>query len=353
MLKLIGDKKTEQTAGDGGQNYSATGNIVINNGIDEKRAREIVHEMMRSEIISLSEEAKQEAEKRSRDFEDKFVARIEKFEGGYESLSRPEIQFSLLEAKRNYAQSADDASCDVTIEMIADYIGKDATEASNPIFREAISVAPKLNERLLDVLTTLFLLTNTNTAPPSYIEKGFSTYSIMKIRWDRISPLINVSNTNSIEFQILDTYRIVSRNPISDFTYNRFAKSQCSILPKPLNSKQVEEFSQKYNFNPFVEVAHNIHFLFPVSEIKKNHPNLPATLWDGIDDIKNDINNESPDENQSAAIFNTLDKSDQVSSFFDSISGGWSITPVGLAIALSNLKKRGLSLDDRIWLGGT
>lgn len=102
-------EKQRQEAGDNSQQIQA-GTVIINNGIDEKRAREIIDEKLNEVICGYTQEARAVAKERMDLFANDLIPRLVK-NNLLEELKDPSIQILLSEAQKSAAST----------ERIADY----------------------------------------------------------------------------------------------------------------------------------------------------------------------------------------------------------------------------------------
>lgn len=90
----MGNKQVQE-AGDNSQQLQAN-NMIVNLGIDEKRAREICQEMILQLKNKFTEEALKVAESRVSEFEDKLMAKMK--DGALEAFADPSFLSLLVEA---------------------------------------------------------------------------------------------------------------------------------------------------------------------------------------------------------------------------------------------------------------
>ncbi|MFZ2285066.1 MAG: hypothetical protein WAV86_14430 [Lutibacter sp.] len=91
--------KQNQKAGDNSQQLQAD-KMIVNIGIDEKRAREIYQEMNLQLRRDYSKEALTIANSRVEEFENRLLPKMEAVEGALESFADPISNYYLLKHKR-------------------------------------------------------------------------------------------------------------------------------------------------------------------------------------------------------------------------------------------------------------
>ena len=350
MLKLIGDKKTEQTAGDGGQNIAACRDVVIYQGIDEKRAREIVHEMLSDKIRALSSEAKVEADQRAEIFENKLIEKLGLSENGYDGLKRPEVQFSIIDAKKGYISNAQDESLEISLDLIAEYVGKNDKTETNPIYLKAIEIAPNLNKRLIDVLLSLFSLFNMSFAI-EYIKEPKLRYLAFKRDWENLI-INNVASDapTKLELNLLNLYGIASVDSLSNLNWENFCQLHCHNLYAPIGKDLAYQIRSLCPEMPLFEASENCYYIEDSETMSSMISPLNNEVWSKYRTLKGSENSTPPNQESSVCIMESLEDIQKAKDFIQKLNKHYPLTPVGLAISISILKSRGLILDERIWL---
>ncbi|WP_126651385.1 LPO_1073/Vpar_1526 family protein [Chryseobacterium aureum] len=153
-----GDKQT-QTAGDGSQQLQAT-NMVVNMGIDEKRAREICQEMTLQLRQDYSEEALKIAKMRVIEFENKLMPKMEAVEGALEIFADPSFQLLLVEAQKTAAASERPADYDLLAELLVHRFEKGENRIARAGINRAVEIVDKISDDALLGLTAFHVLTS-------------------------------------------------------------------------------------------------------------------------------------------------------------------------------------------------
>jgi hypothetical protein len=109
--------KQVQEGGDESVNFQA-GTVIINAGIDEKRAREIYQEMSIQLRSEYSQEALKIANDRVGKFEDKLMPKMERVDGALEAFADPGFQLLLVEAQKTAASTERPADYDLLSELL-------------------------------------------------------------------------------------------------------------------------------------------------------------------------------------------------------------------------------------------
>lgn len=134
-----------QKGGDGSTNIQ-TQQMVVHVGIDEKRAREIYHEMNSQVIKDYSREALNIANARVSEFENKLLPKMEQVEGALEAFADPSFQLLLVEAQKTAASTERAEDYDLLSELLIYRFQK----GENRIARAGVSLAVEILDKVSD-----------------------------------------------------------------------------------------------------------------------------------------------------------------------------------------------------------
>lgn len=137
--------KQNQKGGDSSTNIQAE-NMTITLGIDEKRAREIYHEMNLQVRKEYSLEALDIANKRIAEFEDKLMPKMEEVDGALEAFTDPSFQLLLVEAQKTAASTERPADYELLSELLIHRFKK----GENRFTRAGISRAVQIVDEIAD-----------------------------------------------------------------------------------------------------------------------------------------------------------------------------------------------------------
>jgi hypothetical protein len=137
--------KQSQKGGDGSTNIQ-TEKMVVNVGIDEKRAREIYHEMNLQLRKDYSQEALEIANTRVSEFENRLMPKMEKVNGALEAFADPSFQLLLVEAQKTAASTERQADYDLLSELLIHRFEK----GENRYIRAGISRAVEIVDEISD-----------------------------------------------------------------------------------------------------------------------------------------------------------------------------------------------------------
>ncbi|HIF9383674.1 TPA: LPO_1073/Vpar_1526 family protein [Photobacterium damselae] len=134
--------RQNQEGGDGSTNIQAQ-HVVMNVGIDEKRAREIYQEMSLQQRNDYSQEALQIANRRVEAFENRLMP---KMQGALEAFADPSFQLLLVEAQKTAASTERAADYDLLSELLIHRFQK----GEDRIVRAGISRAVEIVDEVSD-----------------------------------------------------------------------------------------------------------------------------------------------------------------------------------------------------------
>lgn len=134
-----------QKGGDSSTNLQAQ-QMVVHVGIDEKRAREIYHEMNFQLRNDYSQEALNIANHRVTEFENRLMPKMTQVEGALEAFADPSFQLLLVEAQKTAASTERPADYDLLSELLIHRFQK----GENRIARAGISLAVEIVDKVSD-----------------------------------------------------------------------------------------------------------------------------------------------------------------------------------------------------------
>ncbi|MDO6569094.1 hypothetical protein Q4561_18635 [Alteromonas sp. 1_MG-2023] len=137
--------KQSQKGGDGSTNIQ-TEQMIVQVGIDEKRAREIYQEMNLQLKKDYTDEALKVANQRVSEFENRLMPKMEEVEGALGAFADPSFQILLVEAQKTAAASERPADYDLLSELLIHRFQK----GENRIVRAGISRAVEIVDEISD-----------------------------------------------------------------------------------------------------------------------------------------------------------------------------------------------------------
>ena len=149
------DIKQIQKAGENSQQIQA-GTVIIQQGIDEKRAREICDEKFDLIRNEFSSEALKIANERVSKFEDFLIPKMKKIDGALESFSDPSFQYLISKAHRTAACTDRENDYDLLAELLIHRLQKKNSRKDCAGINRAIEIVDQITDEALSSLTVFF-----------------------------------------------------------------------------------------------------------------------------------------------------------------------------------------------------
>jgi hypothetical protein len=153
------DSKQSQKAGGNSQQMQA-GTIIVNYGIDEKRVREILDELLPQAIKAYTKDALHLANSRVGDFENRLVTKMASIEGAFEAFADPGFQLLLVEAQKRAAASERTADYDLLSELLIHRFQKGENRNTRAGISRAVEIVDQISDEALLGLTVSHAVTN-------------------------------------------------------------------------------------------------------------------------------------------------------------------------------------------------
>jgi len=198
--------KQIQKAGEGSQQLQAD-KMIVNVGIDEKRAREIYQEMNSQVRKEYSKEAFEIANSRIHEFEDRLMPKMDAVDGALEAFADPSFQLLLVEAQKTAASTERPADYDLLAELLIHRFQKGENRFTRAGISRAVEIVDEISDEALLGLT-VFHAVSTFLPTSGDINQGLITLN------DLFGKIIygNLPNGNEWldHLDILDAVRINS-----------------------------------------------------------------------------------------------------------------------------------------------
>ena len=151
--------RSNQKGGDGSTNIQAE-NLIIQTGIDEKRAREIYQEMNLQLRAFYTEDALTIAKQRVAEFEDRLMPKMEKVEGALAAFADPGFQLLLVDAQKAAAATERPQDYDLLSELLIHRFQKGKNRETRAGITLAVEVVDKISDESLLSLTVAHAVNN-------------------------------------------------------------------------------------------------------------------------------------------------------------------------------------------------
>lgn len=153
----MGNKQVQE-AGDNSQQLQAN-NMIVNVGIDEKRAREICQEMILQLKNKHTEEALKVAESRVSEFEDRLMNKMKVIDGALEAFADPSFQLLLVEAQKKAASTERPADYDLLSELLVHRFQNGTDRNIRAGITRAVEIVDEISDEALLGLTVFHAVT--------------------------------------------------------------------------------------------------------------------------------------------------------------------------------------------------
>lgn len=349
-----------QKAGDHSQQFQAT-QMVVNVGIDEKRAREIYQEMNLQLRKDYSDEAISVALSRVSEFESKLMPKMEKVEGALEVFADPSFQLLLVEAQKTAASTERPADYDLLSELLVHRFQAGENRIIRAGINRAVEIVDEVSDDALLGLTifhaVLHLSPNTTNifegldVLDRLFQKLFYCDLPSGHEWVDHLEILNAVRINNL-VQLSKIEQIYS-NSLSEYINPGIAKDSDNFI-------QAKTIIQENNLPPQLLVEHALNKDFMRLNIFKkdlntlcvieNHgtPYSKSTPFSegqkhAIEQIYQ-LYNQDPEQKQKncEALMNEWDKRpslQKLKTWWDNLNVSFTTTSVGRVLAHSNIQR--------------
>ena len=160
LEEIIMADKQIQEAGDNSNQLQVRGNMILNVGIDEKRAREIYQEMSLQLRRDYTIEALNIADTRVAEFENKLMPKMEAVEGALETFADPSFLLLLGEAQKTAAATERPADYDLLSELLIHRFLKGENRIARAGISRAVEIVDEISDEALLGLTVFHAVSN-------------------------------------------------------------------------------------------------------------------------------------------------------------------------------------------------
>jgi len=279
-------EKQKQDAKDGSTAIQAGGNVTI--GLSYKDVKEIVYDLFKQNFPELLKEAQDKAKENFAEYDKRLDEAIKRRleEIDFNKFKEPNTQYLLNSSINHAARKGGKIDLGLLSETLVASLGKDNTEILNIVSEQALETIPKLTSDQIKTLTLIHYL----------IHCGFQGI-----------PSISFTEMNNAI--VLGMVKEIPENLHSHLNY--------------LSSLGVLSINQFQGINPYEAIKNQYQNLY-----KQTAP----------DEIKKDIEKHSPSLAKLVKIYE--EKQLRVVN----------LTPVGMLIALINMRRIFPRIDYKIWI---
>lgn len=201
---MINDTIKRQSGGGGSTNVQA--DTIYVSGVSASEVRQIALDVYKANLTTLSQEAANTAMSRVEALTDRFLKKIvDQNPLLISHFNTPGLQVALLNAQREYARVGDKDLEELLVSLLFSRAGETTRNLKQIALEEAITIAPKLTQTQIDILT-LNLLVNDHYVMASSSEQlknfltltakfkteiGFSSPEILHLEYTGCAKLSN------------------------------------------------------------------------------------------------------------------------------------------------------------------
>lgn len=357
------ENKMTQRAGDNCNQIQAN-NVFFNQGIEEKRAREIFKEMFEQTRENLSQEARTIANTRVTEFENDLIARMQKVEGAINAFADPSFQMLLTSAHKTAIVTDKNEDYQILSELLLHRIKKGNDRNATVGIRKAIEIVNEIPDEALLGLTVFYAIEKIVPCSGNIIE-GLDVLNELfeKIIIDELPKGIEWIE----QLDILDAIRINKQSSflkLEDFYKKRLEGYCCIGIKKDTDNytKAIEVLKQKRLDGFLIEHELNPNYLrlsFPNNNSIESYVGM---IW-GFDgkELKIERNKLKKEEKETlhkvynmyekdSVLFNQVynkfveeirkrDNLNKIKIWLESIPCAFDITSIGKVLAHANAQK--------------
>ena len=333
------------------------GNVTINSGITEERARAVFNEMIPQALADYTKEAQKIATERVNKLEEKIMPQIDKVEGLLPAFADPAFQILLRKAQQKAAITERENDYDLLTELLVCHVQKGNDRKKRAGIVKAIDIIDTIDNDALCALTLAFVLGNFRPVTRN-AKDGIVVLSEMyndliyeslpsSLEWldhldilgvIRITPFSQMEKIDDIFTKLYDGYVSVGIRKFTEEYENALQMIQNIGMDKNILVDNI--FLDNY---VRLEIG-NLNDINGLSLI--NNLGVRPINQDEIQVLKNVINlyekNNDLQNRVKEKFMNLVDEYGSLKTlheWWDSISGAFSITGVGKIIAYINAKR--------------
>ena len=323
------------------------GNQTIYNGMPYHDLKELIHDVVESDLMRLGIKARQTAEARTDEYQEAVVDKMgsEELQPMMDKFERPDVQFTLHSSLIQYIKSGEETTKEDMVDMLIDRLKADNNTVEKSVIDEAIVTLPRLSKAAVAFLSILCFRSLTVNGD------SFSVIARFSILGNIVEPLKDLTPLDIAYLRQLNCCANIGT--LSHFlTYEELLLKMYDYMLRDFGPiDKVDEIFKEYPELPFKVGHKTLFFVDGLSNtLLINLPNkdrMESLLTengcaDKIDVVRNYI--------ETRPVFTT----EKVSSLVASHHEGWKyalevmrrdsvkkleLTPLGMYIAKRNLKK--------------
>ncbi|HEV2374126.1 MAG TPA: LPO_1073/Vpar_1526 family protein [Streptosporangiaceae bacterium] len=343
-------KGQRQEAGDGSQQIQAE-NVYVIQGVTEERAVEISRKQAYLVVRELTDEAREEAERRIASLEDKLIAELTA-KNGLQAFADPGFQVLLRRSQLQAASTSEDSDH----ELLSKLLVERANESVKPVHMvvsQAVDVIDKIDTLALSGLTGIWFVALLFPARPDP-ELGLKLIDELVSKIFHGQELPDGTRDGWLQrLDILDCIRYYPNQPLSRW-HMPLTQALPGYVSKGVSRDDAEDIRRRLDSvlpgladelvpHPFLDDHYRINAgnsqEFVNRVVQRAGPVEMGELLRILHDARVDMTNAEAIGAMGRYISENLPNLERLRSWWDSMQTGLSPTPVGVAIAYCNAKR--------------
>ena len=226
----------------------AQGNISNIIMIGETTIKDLIYEVVRSELNIVTNEAHEKFNKMLEEFKSRLVEELEKLENIQEAINKfkePRYQFILHDTIKEYAQSDNEETKSELVDLLIDRLKVDENSTEQFVIEDAIHILPKLSYALTRFLGAILMRRMEERNIAFIFRRNLEGQARLYEHLDEVSNLDiaylhqlgccetmpGLRHMVTIEEEMRQRYDLFFRHPTTIDAYNAFVSSNPIIAP--------------------------------------------------------------------------------------------------------------------------
>lgn len=351
--------KRNQKAGDNSTNVNVE-NINVQ-GLTVSEVREIALDIFKSNFYDLSDSAAKQAVQRAEYLVDKFINKLqEETPENIQNMNDPDMQYTLFTAQQGFARCGEEELGDQLVQLLVDRTNEGSRSLKQIVLNEAISIFPKITKKQLNILTLVFLYRSVNFGPVNSIE------AIAEELKKHFNPFFLWVPIGSHEFLHLDYLGCINMDRLPKLKYIDILKEYYpGLFLGGFSQSDFINYYKKHNISmdiierllvvtkPCLQDENLLQFDAVKEEVLEVKMASNAIDYDVIQQSKRLYNQNIMDNDRAEHFISEFyPEYQELNRILDSYPmNKVALTPVGVALAYSNLKQTvGVDIDLNAWI---
>lgn len=325
--------------------------VIVQTGISVSEARQIALDVYKANCLELRDVAAKVATQRATELTDAFLAKLsQEAPEAAKQMEDPDMQHAIYSAQVQAARTGDKPLADMLVDLLVERAKSPSRDLVQIVLTESIEVAGKLTAAHIDAMSLIFVL--------KYSKRpGIVDSEAMRLFFKgTLEPLLSSAAGSTATFQYLE-YVGCGNNSLADV---RLARHLGNTYPQCFVSEQPKQVILQWlrGNNEHFEILRRIGLL-RVDDAADSVTILPiekervlAFIAENSIDISIDVVDSLYRQwAESAASSATVEKLRAIDpglgvleKWFRAAPSHFTLTSVGIALAISNLKRRGAGL---------